>query len=574
MKKFREVMNASGKVVKIQTCHKGKFLMSIPELNKGIAFSLAERAEFGLQGKLPDRVESLQDQVDRYYKQYAEMTSNLLKNVFLNRLRQHNNVVFYALAMKYLTEMMPIVYTPTIAEAVENHCFQFDLPRGLYFSYSDKGRLHDVMKQISYPEVDLIIITDGEGVLGIGDWGIGGIDICIGKLMVYTLCGGINPRRVLPIQLDVGTNNQALLDDPMYLGLRKNRVQGDNYDDFIDEAVRAITTKFPNVFLHWEDFGRANARRNLLRFRQKICTFNDDMQGTGATAVAAILSGLLSAKTTIEDSQIVIFGAGTAGVGIADQLVLLMLELGMSRQVAEQKIWLIDRQGLLMKSSNELENFQLPYACADEKIQSWQLSSGDYIDLFGVVNNLKPNVLIGCSGVAGAFTEKLVKAMLAGCDEPLIYPLSNPSSRCEALPSDLVRWSDGKAIIATGSPFGSVSYNDREYVISQCNNAFIFPGLGLGIIASQATQVTDGMLSVASRVLSQYSPARKIPRGPVLPSFDQAHAISKDIAIAVAEKARAEGVAGVPADIDFAVKVEAIFWRPEYIPYEFVADLE
>ncbi len=574
MKKFREVRDAIGKVVKIQTCHKGKFLMSIPELNKGIAFSSAERIEFGLVGKLPERVEALEDQVDRYYKQYSEISSNLLKNIFLNRLRQHNNVVFYALAMKYLTEMMPIVYTPTIAEAVENHCFQFDLPRGLYFSYSDKGRLHEVMDQISYPEVDLIIITDGEGVLGIGDWGVGGIDICIGKLIVYTLCGGINPRRVLPIQLDVGTNNQALLDDPMYLGWRHNRVRGDDYDDFIDEAVRVITTKFPNVFLHWEDFGRANARRNLLRFRKKICTFNDDMQGTGATAVAAILSGLLSAKMTIEESKIVIFGAGTAGVGIADQLVLLMLELGMDRKTAEEKIWLIDRQGLLMKSSDNLAEFQLPYARLDTEIQSWKLTSDDCVDLYDVVSNLKPNVLIGCSGVAGAFTENLVKTMLAGCDAPLIYPLSNPSSCCEALPSDLINWSDGKAIIATGSPFDPVSYNGIEYVISQCNNAFIFPGLGLGVIASQATQVTDGMLSVASQVLSQYSPAKKASRGPVLPSFDHAHAVSKAIAVAVAEKACAEGVAMMPVNMDFTEKVQAIFWSPEYIPYELVPDLD
>ena len=570
MLKFKEVQNESGQVEKIQTQHTGKFLLAIPELNKGSAFTLSERQKFKLVGKLPVHVETLEQQVARYYAQFKAIETDLAKNNFLNKLKQHNNTAFYRLAMQHLEEMLPIVYTPTIGDAVQKYSFQFDLPRGLTLAYPNQDRLDEVMEAISFPDVDLIIVTDGEGVLGIGDWGVGGIDICVGKLMVYTLCAGVNPRRVLPIQIDVGTNNETLLNDPMYLGWRHKRITGSDYDAFIDKAVAAITKKFPNVYLHWEDFGRDNARRNLNRFRDKMCTFNDDMQGTGATATACVMSAVKSLGQSIKDQRVVFFGAGTAGVGIADQLAKAMVMAGATESEARANIWLIDRNGLLVDDMDDLAFFQKPYAKPRRICSDWSVESQVNITLAEAVLHVRPTVLIGCSAVTGAFTESIIKSMTQFVEHPIVFPLSNPTTKAEAKPADIIRWTDAKAIIATGSPFAPVEYAGKKIPISQCNNAYVFPGLGLGVLAAKARRVTDAMISAVSNALSDSSPVLGDSGAPLLPPLDDIHAVSKRMAIAVAEQAIADGVAGIPRETDLLARVDAIFWQPEYLPYELV----
>jgi malate dehydrogenase (oxaloacetate-decarboxylating) len=568
MYKFTEIVDEFGRVLSIETAHAGKYLLAIPEINKGSAFTRKEREEFGLMGKLPGEIETLEQQVARYYAQFKAIDDPLEQNNFLNRIKQHNNTAFYRLAMDHITEMLPILYTPTIGDAVMNYSFQFDLPRGLHFAYTDKGRLHEVMDSISYPEVDLIIITDGEGVLGIGDWGVGGIDICVGKLMVYTLCGGINPRRVLPIQIDVGTNNDTLLQNPMYLGLRKKRVTGADYDDFIDEAVAVIRDKYPNIYLHWEDFGRDNARRNLNRFRDSMCTFNDDMQGTGATTTACMMAGLKSIGADIKDQRIVFLGAGTAGVGIADQMCKLMTEAGLTEAQARQRFWLVDRQGLLFDDMQDLVFFQKPYARARSESASWGVSGTDAVTLPDVVKQVKPTVLVGCSTVRGAFTQEIIQTMAASCERPIIFPLSNPTSKAEASPDDLIEWTQGKAIIATGSPFAAVEYNGELRRIAQCNNAFVFPGLGLGVIAAKAKRVTDSMIAAACHALSDCAPILQDHKLPVLPDFDVIHTVSKKIALAVAKAAFSENVDALGEKRDQIENIiDALFWQPQYVEY-------
>ena len=568
MYKFKEITDKQGRVVRIQTAHTGKYLLAIPEINKGSAFTREERQQFGLVGKLPEEIETLEQQVVRYYAQYQAISSDLEKNNFLNRLKQHNNTAFYRLAMDHLDEMLPILYTPTIGDAVMNYSFQFDLPRGLHFSYSNRGRLDEVMNAISFPDVDLIIVTDGEGVLGIGDWGIGGIDICVGKLMVYTLCGGINPRRVLAIQIDVGTNNESLLQDPMYLGLRHPRITGEAYDDFIDECVSAIRTKYPEIYLHWEDFGRQNARRNLNRFRHEMCTFNDDMQGTGATATACVMAGLKSMGADIRNQHIVFFGARTAGVGIADQLFKVMTSAGMDEEEARKHFWLVDRAGLLFDDMDDLASFQRPYASQRFDDMGWGELADGPVNLQTVVERVKPTILIGCSAVSGAFTQTVVETMAKHCDRPIIFPLSNPTSKAEAVPQDLINWSKGRAIVATGSPFVDVEYNGRKIPVAQCNNAFIFPGLGLGVIVCKARRVTEGMIEAACHALSDHAPILVDRDQPVLPGFSAVRKVSRAIAEAVVHQAIADQVTDLPAESDVCALVDAMFWSSEYLPYE------
>ena len=568
MYKFEEIADQQGRVVRIKTAHTGKYLLAIPEINKGSAFTREERHQFGLLGKLPDEIETIEQQVGRYYAQYQKISSNLEKNNFLNRLKQHNNTAFYRLVMDHLEEMLPLIYTPTIGEAVMQYSFQFDLPRGLHFSYSNRGNLHKVMDAISYPDVDLIIVTDGEGVLGLGDWGVGGIDICVGKLMVYTLCGGVNPRRVLAIQIDVGTNNETLLNDPMYLGLRHPRITGEAYDAFITGCVEAIRSKYPSIYLHWEDFSRENARRNLERFKHKMCTFNDDMQGTGATATACIMAGLKTMGQSLGEQNIVFFGAGTAGVGIADQLFQVMVHSGMSEAQARERFWLIDRAGLLFDDMDNLAAFQRPYACKRDDQYGWGPLSDGAITLQQVVERVKPTILIGCSAVPGAFTQRVIEVMAEHCARPIIFPLSNPTSRAEAVPQDVINWSQGRAIIATGSPFPPVTYQGREIPVAQCNNAFIFPGLGLGVIACKAHRVTEGMIQAACRALSDHAPILSDPDKAVLPGFSDIRLVSQAIALAVVEQAVKEKQTDLVDCSQARARIKALSWVPEYIPYE------
>lgn len=564
-KRFSEITDDYGKVTAITTQLLGTDLLSVPSLNKGCAFPREERERFGLIGKLPYHLESMDQQVARYYRQYKKKNSDLGRNLFLNNLKQNNLTLFYKLVSQNLIEMLPIIYTPTIGDAVENFSYEFNKPAGLIITYPDRDKVEMMLDSRINREVDLIIVTDGEGVLGIGDWGTGGLDICVGKLMVYTLIAGINPRRTLPIQLDCGTNNENLLNDPMYLGWRHKRIAGTDYDAFIDTVVSAIRKKFPHIYLHWEDFGRDNARKNLDRYRNKMCTFNDDIQGTGATALASVLSGLKVKNESLAEQRIVFFGAGSAGVGIADQIYQAMRADGMDEKSARQKFWLIDRDGLLFNDHPNLIYFQKPYARDRKDVADWKIAAKN-ISLMDVVKNLKPTILIGCSTVFGAFSSDIVKTMATQVARPIIMPLSNPTSKAEAKPQDIYDWTDGKAIIATGSPFEPIRFNGHEIPVAQCNNAYIFPGLGLGILAVKAKRVSDEMITAACHVLSENSPAMNDPLAPLLPSFNDMNEISKKIALKVAEKAREQGFATFGDNLDLKKRIDAIFWKPEYLP--------
>lgn len=545
-------------------------LMQDPKLNKGSAFTQEERIRLNLDGRLPNLVETLEEQIERCYRQFCEKKSCLQKNIYLNSLHDNNETLFYAVLQKYLKEMLPIVYTPTVAEAVETFSLELRRSRGLFISYPDIDRVEAILDQRMNKDIDLILVTDGEGVLGIGDWGVGGMHICIGKLMVYTACSGLYPHRVLPIQLDTGTNNEKLLNDPEYLGWRHPRVTGKEYEVFIDKFVKAVQKKFPNVYLHWEDFGRDNARKNLLRYRNEMATFNDDMQGTGATALACVLSGMVAKKEDVKDQRVVFLGAGTAGCGIADQFFQAMVMHGLSEADARKNFWLVDRQGLLLKNTENLAFFQEPYARDPSEIQSWDVKDKHNISLAEVVKHVKPTILVGCSTVRGAFTEEVVRTMAAHCERPIILPLSNPTDHCEATAEDLMHWTDGKVLMALGSPFDPVNFKGKIYPVSQSNNAFVFPGIGRGVIAAKAVRVSDEMIFAACEALSLASPARKDPMAPLLPDIANAADVADSIALAVAEKAREQGLSRVDKNADFVKILAEQKWAPEYLPYKAV----
>lgn len=562
---FEEKTSKHGRCIGFSTALKGKDLLDSSALNKGSAFTNEERERLGLLGLLPDQIETIDEQAKRTYGQFSRFETALEKNNYLNDLNENNQVLFYHLASQHLEEMLPILYTPTVGQAVEEFSHEFSRARGIYLSYHNQYRLNEILNNCPLPEVDLIIMTDGEGVLGIGDQGVGGMDICIGKLMVYTLCAGINPNRVLPIQLDVGTNNQLMLDDPMYLGWRHKRISGNAYHQFIGRAVAAIRERFPGVYLHWEDFGRDNARTNLDRYRNAMCTFNDDMQGTGAVTLATVLSACHAQGRALSDQRFVFFGAGTAGTGIADQICTALQKEGLSEANARKRFWLVDRPGLLTEHV-ETTDFQKPYTRSHVETADWARNADGLIALDEVLKQVKPTVLVGCSTVHGAFTEEMIKNLAEQVDTPIIFPLSNPNKKVEATPEDLIKWTGGKVMIATGSPFDDVEIDGKKIRISQCNNAFIFPGLGLGTIATKATRVTDGMIWEACRALADCSPALKDPSAPLLPELSEAKAVSRKIASAVATQAILEGVASIDTTDDIEARIEALVWTPEYLP--------
>ncbi len=550
----------------LETSVSGKALLMTPQLNKGTAFSEEEREKFNLLGKLPAQIETIEEQISRAYQQFSSYQTNLQRNIYLGNLHDSNQVLFYALVSQHLQEMIPVIYTPIVGTAVKQFSQEFRTPRGLYINYTDINRIDKILDNRSNPDIDILVVTDGEGVLGIGDQGIGGMDIPVAKLMVYGLCGGINPINTLPILLDVGTNNQALLDDPMYLGLRHKRITGKDYDKFIEKFVTAVKRKFPNVFLHWEDFGRTNARRNLERFRNEVCTFNDDMQGTGVVTVAAILAAVKAAKSSLKEQRIVIFGAGTAGTGIADQICAAMIHEGMSSKEARACFWLLDRPGLLTENLSELTEAQRPYARAISEVSSWHVSNN--IGLAEVINQVRPSILIGCSAQTGAFSQPIIEAMASGIEHPIILPLSNPTEQCEATPQDLMNWTKGKALIATGSPFDPMVFNGKSIPVGQCNNALVFPGIGLGVVAAQAQSLTEEMLWAACVALAEFAPIHKDPHAPLLPSLEKAKEAARHIAIAVVNQARREGVARTTPDDVSEELVQARMWEAHYLPFK------
>jgi malate dehydrogenase (oxaloacetate-decarboxylating) len=543
----------------------GHQLLDDPLVNKSSAFSTAERRELGLLGLLPLHTSSIDEQLTRVYENYQRKDSDIERYIFLTALQDRNETLFYRLLQEHVTEMMPIIYTPTVGEGCQQYSHVFRRPRGLYISYPYRDEIPLLLNNAPVQEAEVIVVTDGERILGLGDLGVGGMGIPVGKLSLYTLCAGIHPAKTLPIVLDVGTDNQQLLGDPMYLGWRHERVRGRDYDDFIEAFVRAIKQKFPGVLLQWEDFSKHNAPRILERYREQLCTFNDDIQGTGAVTVAGLLAASKLTHSKLSDQRIAILGAGASAIGISDQIVAAMMFEGASAHEARAKLWLVDSQGLVQLGRTKAERFKERYAQPIDRTINWEVSNPSRITLADVVRNVRPTVLIGSSAQTGAFTEEIVREMAKNVERPVIFPLSNPTSKSEATPSDLFAWTEGRAVIATGSPFPAVVHNGRLIRIGQCNNSFIFPGVGLGVIASGARRVTDNMFVAAARVLSELAPVLRDPEAPLYPPLEEVRHISFMVALAVAREAQRAGLAEVDLD-SLEQTVRDRMWEPNYVP--------
>ncbi|OTY06632.1 NAD-dependent malic enzyme [Bacillus thuringiensis serovar muju] len=559
MSKFTVASNGS-----LETTLRGVEVLSTPLLNKGVAFTQEEREELGLKGLLPPAVLTLEEQARRAYEQFCSQPDDLLKNVYLTALHDRNEVLFYRILTDHLREMLPIVYTPTVGVAIQRYSHEYRKPRGVYLSINDPSGIEEAFANIgaTAENIDLVVVTDGEGILGIGDWGVGGINIAIGKLAVYTAAVGIDPSRVLPVILDVGTNREELLDNPFYIGNRHPRITGEAYDEFIDTFVQAVNKQFPKALLHWEDFSSRNARKILDKYRHDICTFNDDIQGTGAVSLAAVLSAVKASGVPLSEHRVVVFGAGTAGIGIADQVRDAMVRVGVSEEESYKRFWCIDRNGLVTDNMEDLLDFQMPYARKEAEVSKWK--QNDVIGLAEVVKHVKPTILIGTSTVAGAFKEEIVKEMASHVERPIILPMSNPTPLAEAKPADLIEWTEGRALVATGSPFEPVTYNGVTYVIGQSNNALIFPGLGLGTIVVRASVMTDGMFAAAAEAVASMVDTSQ-PGAPILPEVEELRNISEMVAIEVAKVAVAEGVARENlSDNDIKIAVKEAIWEPEY----------
>ncbi|PEC16041.1 NAD-dependent malic enzyme [Bacillus thuringiensis] len=559
MSKFTVASNGA-----LETTLRGAEVLSTPLLNKGVAFTQNEREELGLKGLLPPAVLTLEEQARRAYEQFSSQPDDLLKNVYLTALHDRNEVLFYRILTDHLREMLPIVYTPTVGVAIQRYSHEYRKPRGIYLSINDPSGIEEAFANIgaTAENIDLVVVTDGEGILGIGDWGVGGINIAIGKLAVYTAAVGIDPSRVLPVILDVGTNRGELLNNPFYIGNRHPRITGEVYDEFIDTFVQAVNKQFPKALLHWEDFSSRNARKILDKYRHDVCTFNDDIQGTGAVSLAAVLSAVKASGVPLSEHRVVVFGAGTAGIGIADQVRDAMVRVGVSEEESYKRFWCIDRNGLVTDNMEDLLDFQIPYARKEAEVSEWK--QNDVIGLAEVVKHVKPTILIGTSTVAGAFKEGIIKEMASHVERPIILPMSNPTPLAEAKPADLIEWTEGRALVATGSPFEPVTYNGVTYVIGQSNNALIFPGLGLGTIVVRASVMTDGMFAAAAEAVASMVDTSQ-PGAPILPEVEELRNISEMVAIEVAKVAVAEGVARVNlSDNDIKMAVKEAMWKPEY----------
>ncbi len=539
-------------------------MLNSPQLNKGTAFTADERNALGLNGLLPSDIGTLESQVRRAYIQYDRLPDALSRNIYLTSLHDRNEVLFYRLFSEHLREMIPIVNDLTVGMAMEQYHHECRRPRGVYLSIDHAEAIEQAFATISPGEIDLIVATDGEQVLGIGDWGVGAIEVSIGKLAIHTAAGGIDPARVIPVMLDVGTNRESLLNDPTYVGNRHARIRGERYDAFIDAYVKVVTRLFPGVMLQWEDFAPGNGRRILERYGDRACIFNDDIQGTGATTLAAAISAVRVCGTPLRNQRVVIFGAGTAGMGVADQICHAMVMEGLSREEAARRFWCVDRQGLLTTDmAGQLGDHQVHYARPGVESSAWKHEgNGGGVDLAEVVRRVKPTMLIGASTVAGSFTESIVKDMAANTERPIIFALCNPRARAAANPADLILWTDGRALIATGSAFGPVTHKGVTYVIGQVNNAMLYPGLALGTIVSRASRISDGMLVAAASAVSSLVAVRQ-PGASLLPHIDNLRSVSATVAVAVAEAAEAEGVAGVKLD-DIVQQVQDAMWQPEY----------
>jgi malate dehydrogenase (oxaloacetate-decarboxylating) len=549
------------------TTLRGRQVFGEPRINKGTGFTPEERDGLGLVGLMPYKVFTLEQQAARSYDQYSAQPSDLAKNVFLTALHDRNEVLFFRLLTDHLREMLPIVYTPTIGDAIERYSHQYRRPRGVYLSVDAPELIESSLAAtgLAPSDVDLIVATDAEAILGIGDWGVGGIAIAEGKLVVYCAAGGIDPNRAIPVVLDVGTNRQELLDDPLYLGNAHPRVDPDTYDRFVDAYVSAATKLFPDAMLHWEDFGADNAHRILERYRDRILTFNDDIQGTAAVNLAAVLSGVTASGVPLTEHRVVVFGAGTAGAGIAHELRDAMAGAGLIEPEATARIWALARPGLLTDAMDDLRSFQRPWARPAGEVAGWERDAEGRIGLEEVVRRVSPTILVGTSTQPGSFTETIVRAMAAGCERPIILPLSNPTRLSEAVPADLIRWTDGRALVATGSPFEPVTHDRVTYVIGQANNALVFPGLGLGAVVARASRVTDHMIFAAAEAVAGLVDATT-PGASLLPQINDVRETSVAVALAVASAARGDGVARAPLEPDLEAQVRRTMWEPVYRP--------
>lgn len=544
----------------------GPALIENPLLNKGSAFSSEERKSFNLMGLLPPSYETIEEQAERAYMQYCCFHTDLNKHIYLRAIHDSNETLFFHLVQSHLTEMLPIIYTPTVGDACEQFSDIYRSSRGLFISYSERHSLDDILRNATKNKVKVIVVTDGERILGLGDQGIGGMGISIGKLSLYTACGGISPAYTLPIVLDVGTNNKKLLNDPRYMGARHERIGQDEYNEFVELFVQAVKRRWPFVLLQFEDFAQPNANPLLSRYRDELCCFNDDIQGTASVTVGSLLAACRAKKEKLSAQKVVFVGAGSAGCGIAEQIICQMVNEGIPEKQARSQVYMVDRFGLLSEGMDDLRDFQVALQHSQKSIESWDIEA-EYPSLLEVVAQTKPDILIGVSGVSGLFTEKVIKTMKSHKELPIIFPLSNPIRQVEATPEQVIQWTEGDVIIATGSPFEPVTYKGKTFNVVQCNNSYIFPGLGLGVVSANINRISDEMLMVASEMLAQASPLANDGEGDLLPALTGITELSKKIAFAISKVAFKQGYALEIADDMLIEKIERNFWKPKYRNY-------
>jgi malate dehydrogenase (oxaloacetate-decarboxylating) len=551
----------------VATALSGYELLNDPLLNKGTAFTESERDLFDLHGLLPPHVAELDYQVRRRLDAFRGLGTDFQRYIFLRGLQDTNETLFYALLTRNIEEMMPVVYTPTVGLGCQQFSSIFRKPRGLFLSLPHKDLIRRILGHPRFDRVEAIVVSDGERILGLGDQGAGGMGIPIGKLALYTACAGLHPSTTLPIILDVGTDNTEHLNDPLYIGWQHERTRGAPYDEFVEIFVAAVRERWPHVLLHWEDFAIGNANRLLAHYRDQLCTFNDDIQGTAAIAVGTLLSAINVTGVPLREQRVAVLGAGSAGTGICALILRAMTDAGLSESDARARFYLVDRDGLLVGGMPGLQSFQTPFAQHRDRIASWTLLQSGHIGLADVMNNAHPTVLIGTSGQAHAFSEAVVRAMAEHVQRPVIFPLSNPTDRAEATPAELDAWTDGCAVIGTGSPFPPVKRAGKEFRVDQTNNAYVYPGIGLGAIATDARRISDRMFLAAARTIADNSPAKRDPQANLLPPLVEIRQLTFQVALAVAKQAQAEGLADPMSDEAIASAIKAKMWDPVYANY-------
>jgi len=543
-------------------------LINFPLLNKGMAFSDQERAAFNLFGLIPPENATLTQQCQRSYEAFKSKTKDIEKYIYLRDLQDSNETLFYSLLDEHVTEMMPIVYTPVVGAGCQQFSHNYRRPRGLFIAYPYRNHMDEILANSRFDHVRAIVVSDGERILGLGDQGAGGMGIPIGKLALYSACAGIHPATTLPILLDTGTNNPDLIKDPLYIGWRHERVRGKEYDDFIESFVKAIKKRFPHVLLQWEDFAQQNANPILERYRDQLCTFNDDIQGTAAIATGTLLAAVQVTGTPLHDHRVVVLGAGSAGCGISNLMMQAMIQDGLSEAEARSRFFLVDRNGLLIEGMTGLMSFQEKFLQPKSTTANWKYDKAKGISLLDVVKNVRPTVLVGVSGQPGVFTEAVVREMASHVDRPIIFPLSNPTSRSEATPTDLMTWTNGRVVMGTGSPFANIVKDGQDFRVDQTNNAYIFPGMGLGLIAVKAKKVTDKMFMAAAMALANCSPAKNNPKANLLPPLIDIRKVSFDVALAVAKEAVTAGLAEKYSTEQLQKLIHDKMWTPAYLPYK------